>query len=134
MLPEKVLGKVKMTKEVELCCQVHADRLEPWYQGMKDELKAAKKQKRWAERERIKMATTVNKQIFDAARRLAAKTVHKTKSLFFCNEIAIATSSRQLSDAYNRWTGRKSSPLPSMYHLHDLPDVFNNSFLQNTHH
>ena len=38
---------------------------------------------------------TVNKQIFNAAKRLVAKIVHKAKSLFFGNEIAMSTSSRQ---------------------------------------
>ena len=31
--------------------RVRADRLEPWYRDVKDELEAAKKQERWAERQ-----------------------------------------------------------------------------------
>ena len=52
--------------------------------------------KRWAERQWAKTATTVNKQIFNAAKRLVAKIVHEAKSLPFGSEIAMSTSSRQL--------------------------------------
>ena len=33
------------------CRRVRADRLEPWYRDVKDELEVAKKHKRWAERQ-----------------------------------------------------------------------------------
>ena len=56
------------------------------------------------------MAMTVNKQIFNAARRLVAKIVHKAKSLFFGNEIAMSASSRQLLNVCDRLTGRKKKP------------------------
>ena len=112
-------------------CRVRADRLEPRYRDVKDELEAAKKHKRWAERQWVKTATTVNKQIFNAAKRLVAKIVHKAKSLFFGNEIAMSTSFRQLFNVCDKLIGqRKSSPLPSEYPLHDLPNVFNDYFLQ----
>ena len=75
--------------------QICADRFEPWYRDVKDELEAAKNHKHWAERQWVKTATTVNKQIFNAVKRLVAKIVHKAKSLFFGNEIAMSTSSRQ---------------------------------------
>ena len=61
---------------------MHADRLEPWYRDVKDELEAAKNHKSWAERLWVKTATTVNKQIFNAAKRLVAKTVHKVPVLW----------------------------------------------------
>ena len=41
--------------------RVRADRLEPWYRDVKDELEAVKKRKRWAESQWVKTATTVNK-------------------------------------------------------------------------
>ena len=111
--------------------RVHADRLEPWYRDVKDELEAAKKHKCWAERQWVKTATTVKKQIFNAANRLVAKIAHKAKSLFFGNEIAMSNSSRQLFNVCDKLIGqRKSSPLPSEYPLHDLPNVFNDYFLQ----
>ena len=75
--------------------RVRADRLEPWYRDVKDEFEAAEKHKRWAERLWVKTATTVNKRIINAARRLVAKIVHKATSLFFGNEISMSTSSRQ---------------------------------------
>ena len=111
--------------------RVRADRLESWYRDVKEELEAAKKHKRLAERQWVKTATTVNKQIFNAAKRLVAKIVHKAKSLFFGNEIAMSTSSRQLFNVYDKLIGRRrSSPLPSTHPLHDLPNVFNDCFLQ----
>ena len=111
--------------------KVRADSLEPWYRDVKDELEAAKKHKRWAGRQWVKTARTVNKQIFNAAKRLVAKIVHKAKSLFFGNEIRMATSSRQLFNVCDKLIGRKrSSPLPSTYPRHDLPNVFNDYFLQ----
>ena len=111
--------------------RVRADRLEPWYRDVRDELEAAKKHKRWAERQWVKTATTVNKQIFIAAKRLVAKIVHKAKSLFFGNEIAMSTFSRQLFNVCDKLIGRRrSSPLPSTYPLYDLPNVFNDHFLQ----
>ena len=76
-------------------------------------------------------ATTVSKQIFNAAKRLVAKIVHKAKSLFFGNEIAMSKSSRQLFNVCYKLIGRKrSSPLSPTYPLHDLPNVFNDYFLQ----
>ena len=84
-----------LEKHAPLCChQVCADRLEPWYQDVKNELEAVQKHKRWAERQWVKMAMTVNKHIFIAAKRFVAKIVHKAKSLHFGNEMAMATSSR----------------------------------------
>ena len=101
------------------CRRVRADRLEPWYRDVKDELEAARKHKRWAERQWVKTAKTVNKQIFNAAKRLVAKIVHKAKYLFFGNEIALSTSSRQLFNICDKLIGRKkrSSHLPSTYHM-----------------
>ena len=87
------------------CRRVRADRLEPLYRDVKDELETAKKHKRWAERQWVKTATTMNKQIFNAARRLVAKIVHKAKSLFFGNEIAMSTSSRQLFNVHGKLIG-----------------------------
>ena len=73
----------------------------------------------------------MNKQIFNAAKRLVAKIVYKAKSLFFGNEIAMSTSSKQLFNICDKLIGRRrSSPLPSMHSLHDLPNVFNDYFLQ----
>ena len=108
-------------------CDSSYDVRKPWYR----DVKAAEKHKRWAERQRVKTSTTVNKGIFNAVKRLVANIVHKAKSLFFGNEIAIDTSSRQLFNVCDRQIGRKrSSRLPSTCLLHDLPNVFNNYFLQ----
>ena len=110
--------------------KVRADSLEPWYRDVKDELEAAKKHKRWAGRQWVKTARTVNKQIFNAAKRLVVKIVHKAKSLFFGNEIRTATSSRQLFNVCNRLIVQtRSSSFLSTYPIHDLPNVFNDYFL-----
>ena len=61
---------------------MRADRLEPWYLEFKDEVEAAKKHKHWAERQWVKTATIVNKQIFIAAKRLVPKMVHKVSVLW----------------------------------------------------
>ena len=61
--------------------RVRADRLEPRYRDVKDELEAAKKHKRWAERQWVKTATTENKQIFNTAKRLVVKLVHEVPVL-----------------------------------------------------
>ena len=70
------------------------------------------------------------KQIYNAAKRLVAKIVHKAKSLFLGNEIANATSSKQLFNVCGRLIGRERSSLPSLHPIHDLPDVFNHYFVQ----
>ena len=71
-----------LEKHVPLHCRrVLADRLEPWYPDVKDELEAAKKHKRWAERQWVKTATTENKQIFNTAKRLVVKLVHEVPVL-----------------------------------------------------
>ena len=123
-----------LERHAPLCrCKVGADRLEPWYRDVQDELEAAiyKNHRCRAERQWVKAANTINKHIFNAAKRLVAKMVHKAKSLFLGNEIANATSSKQLFNVCGRLIGRKrSSPLPSLYPIHDLPDVFNNYFVQ----
>ena len=62
--------------------RVRADSLEPRYQDVKDELEAAKKHKRRAERQWVETATTVNKQIFNAAKRPVAKIAHKVPVLW----------------------------------------------------
>ena len=62
--------------------RVRADSLEPRYRDVKEELEAAKKHKRWAERRWVKTTTTVNKQIFIAAKGLVAKLVHKVPVLW----------------------------------------------------
>ena len=109
--------------------RVRADRLQPRYRDVEDELEAAKKRKRWAEKQWVKTATTVNKQIFNAAKRLVAKIAHRAKFLFFGNEIAMSSSSRHLFNVCDKLIGRRrSSPLPSAYPLHDLPNVFNDIF------
>ena len=114
-----------LERHAPLCRRkVRADKLKPWY---RDELEAAKNHRHRAERQWVKAA----KQISNAAKRLVAKIVHKAKSLFLGNEIANATSSKQLFNVCGRLIGRKrSSPLPSLYPIHDLPDVFNNYFVQ----
>ena len=44
---------------------------------------------------------------------------------------AMSTSSRQLFNVCDKLIGRRrSSPLPSTHPLHDLPNVFNDYFLQ----
>ena len=62
------------------CHQVRADSLEPRYRDVKEELEAAKKHKRWAERRWVKTTTTVNKQTFTAAKRLVAKIEYTKQS------------------------------------------------------
>ena len=67
----------------------------------------------------------MNKQILNAAKRLVAKVLHKAKSSF---------SVRQLFHVCDRLIGRKrSSPLPSAYPLHNLPNVFNTIFLRKSY-
>ena len=116
--------------------KVRADRLEPWYHEVSAELEAAKKEKRRAEKHWLKHPLTVNKQIFNAAKRLVAKIVHKAKTAFYENKIIKAVRSpRQLFSLADKLLGRpdKRSPLPTTFPLHDLPDVFNNFFIDKIH-
>ena len=55
-----------------------------WYRNIKEEFEAAEKHQRWAEREWVKTAAAVNKQIFNAAKWLVAKIVHKIPVLRVC--------------------------------------------------
>ena len=108
-----------LEKHAPLCRRrVRADRLEPRYRNVRNEPEAAKKHKRWAERQWVKTATTANEQILNAVNRLVAKIVHKAKSLFFGKEIAMSTSSRKLLNVCDRLIDRKrSSPLLSTQSL-----------------
>ena len=116
--------------------KVRADRLEPWYQDVSTELEAAKKEKRRAEKHWLRHPLAVNKQIFNAAKRLVASIVHKAKTAFYENKIIKAIRSpRKLFNLADKLLGRpdKRSPLPTTFPLHDLPDVFNNFFTDKIH-
>ena len=119
-----------LERHAPLCRRkVRADRLEPWYRDVKDELEATKNHRRRAERRWVKVANTVHKQIFNPAKRLVAKIIDKAKSPFLGNEIANATSCQQLFSVCGRLIDRpnRSSPLPSVY---PIPHVFNIYFVQ----
>eukprot|EP00745_Piridium_sociabile_P009529 TRINITY_DN16690_c0_g1_i3.p1 TRINITY_DN16690_c0_g1~~TRINITY_DN16690_c0_g1_i3.p1 ORF type:complete len:236 (+),score=30.68 TRINITY_DN16690_c0_g1_i3:126-833(+) len=102
----------------------------PWYPSVRTELRQAKQRRRRAERQWLKSGLTVHEHIFSVSKRAVTALVYKATSAFIRSQIAESDSSRQLFDICGRLCGRtKCSPLPTLYPLSQLPDVFCEYFM-----
>ncbi|KAK7096607.1 hypothetical protein V1264_005883 [Littorina saxatilis] len=111
--------------------RVRPSKSAPWYPAISEELRDAKCERRRAERKCLQTGLTVHKQIFNYTKNVVTKIVHSAKTLFLQTQIATCSSSKKLFDICNRLTGRtKVSPLPTVFPVSELPDVFSDFFIQ----
>lgn len=112
-------------------CAIRPGKQAPWYSDIRDDLTDAKKQRRRAEKQWLDTGLTVHKQIFNAAKRLVIKIVHKAKCTFFCSKVSNSVSNKELFTVCADLGGRaKCTPLPTVYPSCKLPDVFCEYFIR----
>ena len=105
--------------------RVRPQKNAPWFSGVAEEVRSLKQQRRCAERLWLKTGLTVHKQLYNNAKKLVTKLVHKAKSTYYCNKIKESLSCKQLFSVANQLLGnKKPSPLPTVFPLIDLPKRF----------
>ena len=105
--------------------RVRPQKNAPWFSGVAEEVLYLKQQKRRAERLWLKTGLTVHKQLYNNAKTLVTKLVHKAQTTYYCNKISESLSCIQLFSVANQLLGnKKPSPLPSVFPLIDLPKRF----------
>ena len=107
---------------------------DPWYPSIREELRAAKQDRRRAERAWLKFPkNNILHSIFTASKRIVTRLVERARSRYYCEQISECKSSRQLFSISNSLIGKeKSTPLPTSHPLSDLPDIFCEFFLEKT--
>ena len=105
-------------------------RSPPWFADVCEELRAAKRQRRRAERRWLKSGLTIDKQIYIAPQRAVSKIVYEAKSKYLSSKITESDSCKQLYHVSNKLLGQaNASPLPTVHPSDQLPDVFSEYFL-----
>ena len=95
--------------------RVHPQKNAPWFSGVAEEVQSLKQQRRRAERLWLKMGLTVHKQLYNNAKKLVTRLVHKAKTTYCCNKIKESLSCKHLFSVANQLLGnKKPSPLPSL--------------------
>ena len=69
----------------------------PWYSAVSEELRAAKRERRKAERQWLSTRLTVHKQVYNAAKRHVTRLVQAAKTSFFSTKIMESKSSKHSS-------------------------------------
>ncbi|MCP3849467.1 MAG: reverse transcriptase family protein, partial [Gammaproteobacteria bacterium] len=111
--------------------QIKPSKQAPWYASVSDTLREAKRSRRRAERRYLKSGLTVHKQIFNASKRLVTSIVHTAKTIFYSTKISECNTSKQLFGVCSRLIGSvKVSPLPTVFPIKQLPQVFSDFFMQ----
>ena len=106
-------------------------RSSDWYPEVAAELKQAKQVRRRAERKYNITGLTVHKQILNTAIRAVTKLVQAARTRLTCRKVDEAKTSRQVFDVCNKISGRrKISPLPTLYPLASLPNMFCDYFMK----
>ena len=111
--------------------KVPSRRSAPWLKAVSEKIRAAKQQRRRAERQWLKTGLTVHKQIYICAKKCVTRLVHVAKTSYFCSMIRDSLSCKQLFRITNQLLGSKeASPLPTVFPLIELPQRFLNSFTE----
>ena len=101
----------------------------PWYNSVGPELLKAKRERRKAEKRWRISGLTVHRQFFQLTRNKVTDIVHRAKSAFFSSKILACTTAKQLFSVANNILGKvKTSPLPTEYSVHELPQKFADFF------
>ena len=111
--------------------RVRPQKNAPWFSGVAEEVRFLKQQRRRAERLWLQTGLTLHKQLYNNAKKLVIKLVHKAKTTYYCNKISESLSCKQLFSVANQLLGnKKTSPLPTVFPLIDRPkrilDFFKN--------
>ena len=102
----------------------------PWYSAVSGELRAAKRERREAERRWLSTGLTVHKQFYSAAKKHVTRLVQAAKTSFFSTKIMESKSSKQLFNIKNQLASRKQPlALPTVYQPVQLPQRFADFFL-----
>ena len=97
----------------------------PWFCLVSEQLLEAKRMRRQAERKWLSTGLTVFKDLYKKAKHRVTNIVMKAKSLYYNQKISAAQSSKELYKITNNLLSRsKSTPLPTLYPLSSLPDLF----------
>ena len=105
--------------------RISSRRSAPWFGPVSEEVRAAKRERRRAERRWLKHRLTVHKELFNKAKRFVSELVHAAKTSFFSAKIAKRTSCKQLFSICNQLLGKnKPSILPTIYSASELPSRF----------
>ena len=109
--------------------RVPTGRSSPWYASVSDQLRHAKRQRGRAERRWKKTRSTVDRQIFWAAKETVAEIVQKAKEDYWSSKVDSCTSTKALFSVSNRLLGNcKNSILPAFVAPEQLPDAFADFF------
>ena len=101
----------------------------PWYNSVGPELLKAKRERRKVEKRWRTSGLTVHRQIFQQTRNKVTDIVHRAKSAFFSSKILACTTAKQLFSVANNILGKvNTSPLPTKYSVHELPQKFADFF------
>ena len=101
---------------------------------MSGELRAAKCERRKAERRWLSTGLTIHKQVYNAAKRHVTRLVQAAKTSFFSTKIMESKSSKQLFNITNQLASRKKpSALPTVYPPVQFPQRFADFFLSKVH-
>ena len=101
----------------------------PWFSLVSEKLLDAKRKRRQAERKWLSTGLTVFKDMYKTAKHRVTKIVLKAKSVYYNQQISLASSSKQLYRITNNLLCKsKAKALPTLYPLSSLPDVFCNFF------
>ena len=101
----------------------------PWFSLVSEELLQAKRCHRQAERQWRASGLVVHKQLYKKAKRCVTRIVMKAKSLFYNCKTSSASSIKELYSITNNLLAKtKSTPLPTLFLLPDLPGLFSTVF------
>ena len=104
---------------------------DPWFPDIADDLRAAKQERRRAERKAVTTGLTVHKQIYNGLKRVVSKLINTARLRFTRKEVEESTSCRQIFNVCGKLCGRvKLSPLPTLYPMKTLPNMFCDFFVK----
>jgi len=103
--------------------------LSPWFGTVREEMRAAKRARRRAERQWVKGGLTVHKQIFNAAKRIVTAIAENAKTVFFSAKIAASSTSKELFNLTDMLMAKaRSTSIPTVFPKPQLPSLFASYF------
>ena len=109
--------------------KVRANKNDPWFDDIKDQVAIAKRRRRNAEKKKNKTGLTVHKQIYTQAKKDVTKIISKARTEYYSSEVTKCSNGRQFYGLIGTLTGVKhTSPLPTNHKSEDLPQIFSDYF------
>ena len=106
------------------------------FKTVSEKVRAAKQQRRRAERQWLKTGLTIHKQIYIRAKKCVTRLVHAAKTSYFCSMIRDSLSCKQLFRITNQLLGIKTKTKQKAFHLPtaflriELPQYFRQSLTE----